>query len=170
MEQLARDLARAEEQISRLVIAQEEVARVLEEPVSHAGLPEWQDGQAGEPEAAAGRGSPIGRVAVPPWRADLEASALPQAYQDVLEVVADAGRPVRAAQIAAAAGLSTDRAGVEGLRSKLKRLAGRALLPRFEGANHHEPHRKKNPYGSVCPGSGCWPLRRLGGHVHGAGR
>ena len=35
----------------------------------------------------------------------------------------DAGRPLRAVQIAAAAGLSTDKAKVEGLRSKLKRLA-----------------------------------------------
>jgi hypothetical protein len=38
-------------------------------------------------------------------------------YQDLLEVVADAGRPLRAAQIAAAAGLRTDQARVEGLRS-----------------------------------------------------
>jgi hypothetical protein len=32
MEELARDLARAEEQVSRLVIAREEVMRVLEDP------------------------------------------------------------------------------------------------------------------------------------------
>ncbi len=40
----------------------------------------------------------------------------------------DAGRPLRAGQIAAAAGLSTDKAKVEGLRSKLKRLVERGWL------------------------------------------
>ena len=50
--------------------------------------------------------------AQPPWRAGLEASVLPQAYRDLLEVAEDAGRPLRAAQIAAAAGLSTDKAKV----------------------------------------------------------
>jgi hypothetical protein len=43
-------------------------------------------------------------VAVPPWRAGLEASVLPQSCQDLLEVAADASRPFRAAPIAAAAG------------------------------------------------------------------
>jgi hypothetical protein len=54
-------------------------------------------------------GSPvIGVLAVPAWRAGLEVSVLPQDYRDLLEVAEDAGRPLRAAQIAAAAGLSTD--------------------------------------------------------------
>ena len=53
---------------------------------------------------------------------------LPQSYQDLLEVAADAGRPLRAAEFAAAAGLPTDKAKVEGLRSKLKLLAGRGWL------------------------------------------
>jgi hypothetical protein len=47
-------------------------------------------------------------LAVPPWRAGLEVSVLPQAYRDLVEAAEDAGRPLRAAQIAAAAGLSTD--------------------------------------------------------------
>ena len=45
----------------------------------------------------------------------------------------DAGRPLRAAQIAAAAGLSTDKAKVEGLRSKLKRLVERGWLAEEAG-------------------------------------
>jgi hypothetical protein len=53
---------------------------------------------------------------------------LPQAYQDLLEVVADAGRPLRAGEFAAAAGLSTDKTKVEGLRSKLRLLAARGWL------------------------------------------
>ena len=59
-------------------------------------------------------------------------SVLPQDYRDLLEVAEDAGRPLRAAQIAAAAGLSTDRAKVEALRAKLKRLVERGWLA--EGA------------------------------------
>ena len=53
---------------------------------------------------------------------------LPRAYQDLLEVAADAGRPLRAGEFAAAAGLSTEKAKVEGLRSKLRLLAERGWL------------------------------------------
>ncbi len=63
----------------------------------------------------------------------LRPSALPEAYRDLLEVLGDAGRPLRAGQIAAAAGLRTDKAKVEGLRSKLKRLAGRGWLAEDAG-------------------------------------
>ena len=74
-----------------------------------------------EVTARPGAGPPpaIGGLAVPPWRAGLEADVLPQAYRDLVEVTEDAGRPLRAAQIAAAAGLSTDKAKVETLRGKL---------------------------------------------------
>ena len=51
IEELAGDLARAEEQASRLVIAREEVTRVLGEPAGQASTP------AGEP----GRRRPSGR-------------------------------------------------------------------------------------------------------------
>jgi hypothetical protein len=67
-------------------------------------------------------------VTVPPWHEGAKASVLPQSYQDLLEVAADAGRPLRAAEFAAAAGLSTNKAKVESLRSKLKLLAGRGWL------------------------------------------
>ncbi|WP_285706040.1 hypothetical protein [Microtetraspora sp. NBRC 16547] len=53
---------------------------------------------------------------------------LPQAYQDVLEVLADAGRAMRAGQILAAVGAPAGAAKVEGLRSKLKRLVERGWL------------------------------------------
>jgi hypothetical protein len=119
IEELADDLARAEEQVSRLAIAREEVARVLEEPAA---------GQSGEPAGEPRPASPIGAVTVPPWHESAEALVLPRSYQDLLEVAADAGRPLRAAEFAAAAGLATDKAKVEGLRSKLKRLAGRGWL------------------------------------------
>ena len=108
--------------------------RVLAEPASAelAGSP------AKEPRPV----SPIGAVAVPPWHEGADASWPPRSYQDLLEVAADAGRPLKAAQSAAATGLSTDRAKVEALRSKLKRLAGRAGWPRNPGAYSPCHHAK----------------------------
>jgi hypothetical protein len=129
IEELSEDLAEAEEQASRLVIAREEVARVLEE----AAAAEPPAGQNGRPAGKPGPASPIGAVTVPPWQEGSQASVLPQSYQDLLEVAADAGRPLRAAEFAAAAGLGTDRAKVEGLRSKLKLLAARGWLAGVPG-------------------------------------
>jgi hypothetical protein len=87
-------------------------------------------GAAGPPPAVSrlAGGSPVGVVTVPPWRPGLARSVLPSSYRDLLEVLADAGRPLRAGSIAAAAGLSTDKSKIEGLRSKLKRLAERGWL------------------------------------------
>jgi hypothetical protein len=126
IEELSEELARAEEQVSRLAIAREEVARVLEEPAAT----EPPAGQNGRPEGQTRPASPIGAVTVPPWQEGSDASVL-QAYQDLLEVAADAGRPLRAGEFAAAAGLATDKAKVEGLRSKL--LAARDWLAAVPG-------------------------------------
>jgi hypothetical protein len=121
---LTERLARVKERLSRLVIARETVGEVLSEADSQA--------SSAVPTGWCGHGSVTSRgsaaLAVPPWRADLEASALPEAYRDLLEVAEDAGRPLRAGQIAATAGLSTDKAKVEGLRSKPKRLVERGWL------------------------------------------
>ena len=58
---------------------------------------------------------------------------LPQEYRDLLEVPEDAGRRLWAAQIAAAAGLGTDRGKVETMRSTLKRLTERGRLAEDAG-------------------------------------
>jgi predicted phage gp36 major capsid-like protein len=72
IEELSEDLARAEEQVSRLAIAREEVARVLEEPAPE-GPPAGQNGRpAGETRPV----SRIGAVTVPPWQVGAEASVL----------------------------------------------------------------------------------------------
>jgi hypothetical protein len=128
IEELAEELARAEEQVSRLAITREEVTRVLEEPPA-ADTPRQDGAPAGKP----GPSSPIGAVTVPPWQEGTEASVLPRAYQDLLEVAADAGRPLRAAEFAAATGQGTAKAKVEGLRSKLKLLAARGWLAGVPG-------------------------------------
>jgi hypothetical protein len=125
---LAEQLAQAEERLSRLVITRQTVDEVLSEASVDAPL-------AVEPGVMAPpRRSPvIGVVTVPPWRAGLGVSVLPRDYRDLLEVAEDAGRPLRAGQIAAAAGLSTDRGKVETLRAKLKRLAERGWLAEDAG-------------------------------------
>ena len=136
IEELSGDLARAEEHASRLSIAREEVARVLEEPAV-AEPPAGQNGRpAGKPRPA----SPAGAVTVPPRQEGSEASVLPQSYQDLLEVAADAGRPLRAGEFAVAAGLGTGKAKVEGLRSKLKLLAARGWLAGEPGGLFTLPH------------------------------
>ena len=126
-------LARAEERLSRLEITRETVTEIL----GGAGADQPTAGREVELAAAAeaapagspvADGSPVGRVTVPPWGPGLAQSVLPSSYRDLLEVLADAGRPLRAGGIAAAAGLSTDRSKIEGLRSKLKRLAERGWL------------------------------------------
>ena len=129
IEELSGELARAEEQVSRLAIAREEVTRVLEDPAADEPPAGQGGGAAGKPRPA----SPVGAVTVPPWQEGMEASVLPRAYQDLLEVAADAGRPLRAGEFAAAAGLATGKAKVEGLRSKLKLLAARGWLAGVPG-------------------------------------
>jgi chromosome segregation ATPase len=129
--QLAERLAGVEERLSRLVITRETVEEVLNGSGAEAApATVMPDGVA---PSRSGHLSAVGVLAVPPWRAGLEASVLPQAYRDLLEVAEDAGRPLRAVQIAAAAGLSTDKAKVEGLRSKLKRLVERGWLAEDAG-------------------------------------
>jgi hypothetical protein len=125
-------LARAQERLSRLEITRETVAEVLggvgtDQPAGQ----EVEPAAAAEAESAGSLvtgGPPIGVVTVPPWRPGLAQSVLPLSYRDLLEVLADAGRPLRAGGIAAAAGLSTDKSKIEGLRSKLKRLVERGWL------------------------------------------
>jgi hypothetical protein len=85
-------------------------------PVARAGL---------DTAPAAAR---VGAVTVPQWQAGVEEAVLPVAYRDVLEVLADAGQPLRAKQIAAALGLGGEPRSVEGLRLKLKRLVRRGWL------------------------------------------
>ena len=147
--QLTERLAGAEERVSRLVIARETVDEVLSETgpeASPAAMPEETV------PSRLGHLSPVGVLAVPPWRPGLEASVLPRAYQDLLEVAEDAGRPLRAGQIAAAAGLRTDKAKVEGLRSKLKRLAERGWLTEDAGPGLFGLPARDGPGEAAKPG------------------
>ncbi|MFD3306694.1 hypothetical protein [Streptomyces sp. NPDC058694] len=126
-------LAEAEEPLARLEITRETVAEILGE----AGADHVEAGSATVPARAEDTGavsvesapaSRIGVPTVPPWRPGIAVAVLPKAYQDLFEVLVDAGHPLRAGQVAAAAGLSTDKSKVEGLRAKLKRLVDRGWL------------------------------------------
>jgi len=92
--ELAERLAGVEERLSRLVIAREVVDEVLDGAA-------WEVSPVpGQPQVTASPGAgpaPVpGMLAVPPWRAGLDASVLPRDYRDLLEVAGDAGRPLRA--------------------------------------------------------------------------
>ncbi len=138
VQELAEELERAEEQVTRLVIAREEVTRILEGPVR-------VEPPAGEPGVLVSRpGSPVGAVTVPAWREGADAAVLPRPYQDLLEVAADAGRPLRAGEFAAAAGLPGGKAKVEGLRSRLKLLAARGWLAAEPGGLFALPGHRGN--------------------------
>ena len=122
--QLTERLAGVEERLSRLVIARETVDEVLSGAGAEASSAVMPDGAVA---SRSGHLSPVGVLAVPPWRAGLEASALPEAYRDLLEVLEDAGRPLRAVQIAAAAGLQHGQ-GEGGRPAVEAEAAGRAGL------------------------------------------
>ena len=66
-------------------------------------------------------------------------------------MAADAGRPLRAVQFAAAAGLDTKKAKVEGLRSRLKLLAARGWLA--EAPRGNEPSLRAARRSSRKPGT-----------------
>jgi hypothetical protein len=151
-------LARAEERLSRLEITRETVTEIL----GGVGADEAMAGRQAEPAAAdpapassglAG-GSAIGTVTVPPWRPGLAQSVLPPSYRDLLEILVDAGRPLRAGSIAAAAGLSTGKSKIEGLRSKLKRLAERGWLAEDEPGLFMLPRRDAQDGSRPPPGGG----------------
>ncbi len=74
------------------MIARETVDEVLSEAGAQASPAVMPDGAVA---SRSGHLSRTGVLAVPPWRAGVEACALPEAYRDLLEVLEDAGRPGR---------------------------------------------------------------------------
>jgi hypothetical protein len=133
IDRLQENLAAEEQALSRSVVTPERVRGILDEAAS-----EWPtadvDADSGGLESASAAepvtsgGSPIGVVTVPAWQPGTGASVLPQAYQDVLEALVDAGRELRAKELAVLLRLPAEPAKVEGLRSKLKRLVTRGWL------------------------------------------
>jgi uncharacterized coiled-coil protein SlyX len=126
--ELTQAVEHEEATLSRLVITRETVTEILgPAPAEDAGAGESST-QVGQ-ESGAAAGSPIGVLTVQPWQAGISAAVLPRAYQDILEVFADHGAGMlRAGRVAAAVGLGSDKSKIEGLRSKLNKLAERGWL------------------------------------------
>ncbi|MDP4510274.1 hypothetical protein [Nonomuraea turcica] len=117
-----------QDRLSRLVITRETVEEILGEAVElvqePAGEAEVVD-VADVADSMQVRPSALGVVTVPPWQPGMTVAVLPRAYRDAVEIMVDAGRGLRAGQIAVAMGLPDEAAKREGLRSKLKRLVER---------------------------------------------
>jgi hypothetical protein len=173
IQELAEELARAEEQVSRLVIAREEVTRLLEGPaVADPPAGQQAGGFAGEPRQA----SPAGAVTVPPWQDGAEASALPRAYQGPAGSGGRRGAPAAGGGVRGRSGaghgqvegggpaVEAEAAGCAGLAGRGARRPVRAagslrenretrtvtvLLPRFEGATPSGPQERRTLHGSV---------------------
>ncbi|GAA3237514.1 hypothetical protein GCM10020216_060800 [Nonomuraea helvata] len=131
-EQIAALESRLEDEhdrLSRLVITRETVEEILGEAAELVGEPmetaEIAGGGIDTAGAVPARPPVLGVVTVPPWRPGMKAAVLPRAYRDAVEIMVDAGRAMRAGQIAVAMGLPDVAAKREGLRSKLKRLVER---------------------------------------------
>jgi hypothetical protein len=124
VEVLQAELREAEAAWERFVIARQTVAEVLAEPP--AGEEAASGGVAGE--RAARVASAVPGSVVPLWREGLDPGALAPDYQRLVEVLAGSGEEMDCRQLAAALGLEVVAAKVEGVRSKVKRLAVRGWL------------------------------------------
>ncbi|MER5641296.1 hypothetical protein ABT095_30665 [Kitasatospora sp. NPDC002227] len=125
VEALQAELQEAEAAWERFVIARQTVAEVLAEPPAGEKKPLAEVAIQGPARGAkAVRGS-----VVPAWREGLALDSLARDYQRLVEVLADRGREAMdCRQLAAALGLEVVAAKVEGVRSKVKRLAVRGWL------------------------------------------
>ncbi len=158
------ELAGHQRRLSRLEVTRETMTEIFstagERPGPGAGGAPGPAEDAEGPDA--GRGSPVGVLLVPRWREGRALSELPQSYRDIVELLTDAVRPMRAKHIAAALGLPPDASKVEGLRSKLKRLTERCWItedgPGLFACDRSWPGRGRTPAhmpaGAVPPSAG----------------
>ncbi|MGW2370472.1 hypothetical protein ACWCZ5_33785 [Streptomyces sp. NPDC001667] len=125
--ELTGDLEVAEERLVQLAGARVTVREVLDEVADGEQAAEARDDEAGEAYEAEGD-SPIGVLTVPQWRPGMEVSVLPEAYQEILETLADARSAMRSKGLSRALGLGEGASRVESMRVRLKRLARRGWL------------------------------------------
>ncbi|WP_421111623.1 hypothetical protein [Streptomyces sp. NEAU-S77] len=124
VEVLQAELREAEAALERFVIARETVGQVLAEPSGRGDAPVTVSDGRERPVVGAVPGS-----VVPVWREGLDVGVLAPDYRRIMAIVADqGGEAVDCRQLAAALGLAVVPAKVEGVRSKVKRLAARSWL------------------------------------------
>jgi len=125
VEALQAELEEAEAAWERFVIARQTVAEVLAEPPVGEKVPLAE--VTGHGRARVAKAVP-GSV-VPAWREGLALDLLAPHCQRLVEILADrGGEAMDCRQLAAALGLEVVAAKVEGVRSKVKRLAARGWL------------------------------------------
>src|SRR6266540_3107881 len=128
MDGLAERLAAEQELLRRLEITTQTVLEVLAGDALPGG-----DGVGIDPDPEGGAGAAPGvGLQVPAFGQDGDGRRLPVAYQDVVEVLADAGMPLRARQVCQAVGVGAEPRHREGMRIKLKRLVERGWLVEAE--------------------------------------
>ncbi|MFE5302230.1 hypothetical protein [Streptomyces sp. NPDC056632] len=123
VEILEAELREAQAVWQRLVIARETVGQILAEPREREEASGAETDECPGPVVGAAPGS-----VVPVWREGLDPAVLAPDYRRIMFIVAGDGAPVDCRQLAAALGLEPVPAKVEGVRSKVKRLAARGWL------------------------------------------
>ncbi|MER7672301.1 hypothetical protein ABTY61_28105 [Kitasatospora sp. NPDC096128] len=131
-ERILAELAAAESDWERWVIARERVGQVLSAPCGQEMPTVPEDKHSGQAEPAPVRTPAVGSV-VPVRREGLDVSALAPDYQRIVNLLADhqrsaAGEAMGCQEMAAVLGLEVVAAKVEGVRSKAKRLVERGWL------------------------------------------
>ncbi|MHC3819276.1 hypothetical protein [Streptomyces sp. DT9] len=82
--------------------------------ISEAGAPVGPPQEATAPEGSSEPVRMVGAIMVPHWREGLWVDVLPDVYRDIMEIVADATKPIQAKQIAPRIGLPAVMAKIEG--------------------------------------------------------
>lgn len=118
-DRLAQELTGVREELSRVEITRATLSAVAASQATMTHVPTAAE-TACPPGVAVDRSQKV-----PVWRADLTVSALPEHYRPVYALLVEAVEPVRCQQMAAVLGFEAVPAKVEGVRSKLKRLAAR---------------------------------------------
>jgi hypothetical protein len=129
MDRLAERLAAEQALLGRPEVTRQTVVEVL----AGGELP-GGDAVVADSDPKAGAGAAVPGVAgqVPVFGQDGDGHRLPVAYRDVVEVLADAGVPLRARQVCQAVGTGAEARHREGMRIKLKRLVERGWLVETE--------------------------------------
>jgi hypothetical protein len=125
------ELAEAERSVERLVIAREAVVEVLSEPATQGSALVGAGAESVLAEVGA-----VPRSTVPHRREGLTSSVLAPDYRRIMSVLEDGavagGGGIRARALAAALGLETVPAKIEGVRSKARRLAERGWIAQHQ--------------------------------------
>lgn len=122
LDRLAEELSAAREALSHVEITRATLTAVAATQPSATSSPGMADAVV---PAAAGAIVVDRSQRVPVWHAGLTAEALPDYYQPLFTRLLESSEPLRCQQVATALGFDLVPKKIEGVRSKLKRLAAR---------------------------------------------